>query len=176
MTFCKEQVCMIMLTVLCLLFGGCTDTVDETKISSQTAEASVSASEQYAEASSDAESVDDGIAIAVRFRKGNGAALSNGSASISDGETYVEYSLDDNGEMQASGLPRQGTLLLILFDQAERELGRTTVNLSTGAVIDASTDEAGTGYITLKENTTEVSLVFTLCGDGSLQCSLWLGV
>ncbi len=175
MEFCKKGMGIAMLTVLCLFFAGCAGKVEETQPTSYTTESPVSTSGEEADGVPGVGTDDGEIAITARFLQEDGGVLSHGSASISDGETDVKYSLDDDGEMWVSGLPREGTILLILFDQEEQELGRTTVMFSTGAVIDASTDEAGAGYITLKEDTSEVSLVFTLCGDGSLQCSLWLG-
>lgn len=46
--------------------------------------------------------------------------------------------------------------------------------LSSGAVIDASTDAAGTSFVTLKPDTASVDLLFALRGDGALACALRL--
>lgn len=53
-------------------------------------------------------------------------------------------------------------------------MGRTEVHVSTGAVIDASTDQEGVGYVILRSDTKEVNLIFTLREGGFLQCSLLL--
>ena len=79
------------------------------------------------------------------------------------------------GELaKLSGLSRQEGLQLCLMDPESRELGRTEVHVSTGAVIDASTDQEGVGYVILRSDTKEVNLIFTLREGGFLQCSLLL--
>ena len=52
--------------------------------------------------------------------------------------------------------------------------GAMTLSLDQGAVIDATTGENGVGHITVRNDTSEVALIFILTGDGTLQCALWL--
>ena len=80
----------------------------------------------------------------------------------------------EGGELRLAQLSRGEELTLILLDAQGAELGRTTVRFSTGAVIDASTDAAGTSFVTLKPDTASVDLLFALRGDGALACALRL--
>lgn len=112
--------------------------------------------------------------MAASFRRPGGQALARGSVRISIGANSRSYPLDENGELRLAGLPREGALLLTLFGQGEQELGNMAVAFSTGAVIDASTDRAGAGYVVVREDTAEVALEFTLCGGGRLRCALLL--
>jgi len=116
----------------------------------------------------------NGVAIAAAFSQEDGIALCGSTVRVSFGESRTEYSLDDNGELRASGLPRVGELFLTVVDQQERVQAGMTLSLSEGAVIDATTDEGGVGHITLRTDTEEVSLLFVLKNDGSLLCSLRL--
>lgn len=95
------------------------------------------------------------ISLTARFQDGGGDAL-------------------EGGELRLAQLSRGEELTLILLDAQGAELGRTTVRFSTGAVIDASTDAAGTSFVTLKPDTASVDLVFSLRGDGALACALRL--
>ena len=108
------------------------------------------------------------------LRSGNGVPLSEGGVRISVGGASAEYPLADGGQIHLSGLSRQEGLQLCLMDPESRELGRTEVHVSTGAVIDASTDQEGVGYVILRSDTKEVNLIFTLREGGFLQCSLLL--
>ena len=51
--------------------------------------------------------------------------------------------------------------------------GTQTLHFSTGAVIDASTDETGDGYVTTRADTQAVALQFTV-GAAGMQCALRL--
>ena len=86
----------------------------------------------------------------------------------------TDYPLDKSGKLQITGLPRSGGLVLTVLDPQGRTAGGMTLSLSEGAVIDASTSEDGTGYVTLREDTDRVALSFSLSEDGSLQCGLCL--
>lgn len=154
--------------VLCLLFSGCGG--------------GTSASSQAAGSSASSQSVqplpppgqDGGVTMTASFQRADGGVLSDGSVCLAAGELSQIYPLDSRGALQAPGLPREGTLWLTLFDTGGQELCRTSLLFSTGAVIDASTDQEGAGYVILKEDTEEISLIFTLSG-GYLQCALRLG-
>ena len=71
-------------------------------------------------------------------------------------------------------LPREGRMLLCLYNEEGEQVGQTAVKFSVGFVIDASTDERGDGYVTLKQAQEEIALVFTLDGNGALACALRL--
>ena len=73
-----------------------------------------------------------------------------------------------------SGLPRSGELLLTLFDPQQEVQGVMTLSFDQGAVIDATTGQDGVGHITVRNDTSEVALIFILTEDGTLQCTLWL--
>ena len=114
------------------------------------------------------------VAIAASFSQEDGIALCGSTVRFSFGESCTDHSLDDNGELKISGLPKAGDLLLTILDQQEQIQGGMTLSLSEGAVIDASTDDRGIGHISLRGDTDEITLIFVLKNDGSLLCSLQL--
>ncbi len=114
------------------------------------------------------------LTIAASFLREDGSALCGSKARFSFEETSVEHPLEDSGELKVSGLPRSGELTLTVLDRQEREQGAMALSVSEGAVIDAATDESGVGHITLRRDTEEVALLFTLRDDGSLLCALRL--
>ena len=61
-----------------------------------------------------------------------------------------------------------------LLDENQEELGCAGVTFTTGEVIDASADQEGAGYVTLREDTQALSLVFVADGQGHLWCALLL--
>lgn len=113
------------------------------------------------------------ISLTARFQDGGGDALSSGAVRVLRGGQSADHALE-GGELRLAQLSRSEELTLILLDAQGAELGRTTVRFSTGAVIDASTDAAGTSFVTLKPDTASVDLVFSLRGDGALACALRL--
>jgi len=142
----------VLIAGILLLLSGCTGAVPEKP----------------------AEISENEVAIAASFSQEDGIALCGSTVRFSFGESQTDYSLDANGELRASGLPRVGDLFLTVLDQQEQVQGGMTLSLSEGAVIDATTDEGGVGHITLKGDTEEVRLLFVLKDDGSLLCSLRL--
>jgi len=120
------------------------------------------------------EATENELTIAASFLREDGSALRDSTACFSFEEGSVDRSLDDNGEIKISGLPRSGDLTLIILDRQEYEQGSMVLSVSEGAVIDAATDEDGVGHITLRRDTEEVALLFTLRDDGSLLCALRL--
>ncbi len=118
--------------------------------------------------------VNHGIAITAAFKYEDGTALASGSIRFSDSENSADYQLDEKGELKISGLPREGELTVTVLDQQAQPQETITLTLSQGSIIDVVSDGNGTGHVTLKENTEEVALDFTLCDDGSLQCGLQL--
>ena len=46
-----------------------------------------------------------------------------------------------------------------------------TLFFDQGAVIDATTGQDGVGHITVRNDTSEVALIFILTEDGTLQCT-----
>ena len=116
----------------------------------------------------------DELSIAAVFQTESGNAL-HGSASYFSTETSSDhYQVDSDGTASIPGLPRNGELLLTLFDQRQEVQGTIMLSFSEGAVIDAMTDEEGVGHITVRNDTSEVALMFVLTEDGTLRCTLWL--
>lgn len=113
------------------------------------------------------------ISLTARFQDVGGDALSSGAVRVLRGGQSADHALE-GGELRLAQLSRSEELTLILLDAQGAELGRTTVRFSTGAVIDASTDAAGTSFVTLKPDTESVDLLFALRGDGVLACALRL--
>lgn len=120
------------------------------------------------------ENARDDLTLMAGFSKEDGIALGGNTVRLSSGENGRDYSLDGSGKLQITGLPRQGDLLLTVFDSQGQTAGRMTLTISEGAVIDATTGEDGTGHITLRRDTDIIAISFFLLDDGSLQCSLRL--
>lgn len=120
------------------------------------------------------ESPVDEITMSASFQQEDGGALCDSLIRLSFGESTLERSLNDRGELKLSGLPRMGDWILTVLDPQEQIQGGMTIFLSEGTIIDATTSESGIGYITLRGDTDEVALLFLLKNDGSLFCSLQL--
>ena len=105
----------------------------------------------------------DDFALSASFHQEDGIALCGSTVRFSYGEYSTDHSLDDAGDLR-----------LTLFDWQEEKQGAMTLSFSEGAIIDATTDASGVGRITLRRDTDEVALLFTLRKDGSLFCALWL--
>lgn len=117
---------------------------------------------------------EDEFSITALFQTENGDAL-HGSAAYFSTEANSNYcQVDSDGVVSVFGLPRNGELLLTLFDQQQKVQGAMTLSFDQGAVIDAMTSEDGVGHITVRNDTREVALIFVLTEDGTLQCALWL--
>lgn len=115
-----------------------------------------------------------GLTLKAAFEKENGTALSNCTVRFSDGENSADYQSDENGTLTVSSLPAAGELIITVLDGQEEPQGAITLSFSRGAVIDAVTDENSVGHITVKGDTREIALCFTLRDDGTLECALRL--
>lgn len=166
----KTSFLLSLLSLLCiLLFAGCAGTVGE----SPTPSGSLSPSAQTTPPPSPEETEGRTVTLSAQFRREDGTALSRQSVRLSDGENSMDYPLDEEGQLQITGLPKTGAYTVSVLED-DREAGTMTLNLSVGAVIDAATDADGAGHVTLKEDTDTVFLDFTLDGNGTLSCSLRL--
>lgn len=114
------------------------------------------------------------VALTASFQQEDGTALCGSTIRLSLGEDNADHTLDSSGELRVSGLPRDSIFTLSILDRQEQIQSTMPLAFSQGAVIDAVTDESGTGRITLKEDTEEIALAFVLTSDGSLQCALRL--
>lgn len=123
---------------------------------------------------SSGETDEGGLSIAALFQTESGDALYGGAAHFSTETKSDSCQLNSDGTVSVSGLPRNGDLLLTLFDWQQNVQGAMKLSFSEGAVIDASTGEDGVGHITVRSDTNEVALVFILTEEGVLQCTLWL--
>lgn len=121
-----------------------------------------------------AETGDEELSVAALFQTESGDTF-HGSAVCFSTEAGSDYcQVNHDGTASISGLPRSGELLLTLFDPQQEVQGAMTLFFDQGAVIDATTSEDGVGYITVREDTGEVALLFVLTENGALQCTLWL--
>lgn len=135
-----------------LFWGGCSRTVEQT---ADSADAS-------------------GLTIKAAFEEEDGTPLSNCTVRFSDVENSADYQADQDGALTVSGLPGEGGLTVTVLGSQEESQGTVTLSFSRGAVIDAVTDENAVGHVTLKEDTREIALRFTLCDDSTLGCKLQL--
>lgn len=117
---------------------------------------------------------EDGLAIAALFQSESGDAFHGSTAYFSTEAGSSSCRVDRDGTASISGLPRNGELLLTLFDQRQETQGTIMLSFSEGAVIDAMTDEDGVGHVTVRNDTREVALIFVLTEDSTLRCTLWL--
>lgn len=150
----QEGLLTLLAAGLLLTMCGCAGTVEEKPASINTGK--------------------NGVAITALFQQEDGTALCGSTIRLSMGENSIDHALDYSGELKVSGLPRDSIFTLSVLDRQEQAQGIMPLVFSQGAVIDAATDENGTGRITLKEDTEEIALTFILKSDGSLQCTLRL--
>ena len=150
----KKQIYVLLFIILLLFFAAYIHTVEDDTLSQG--------------------DVKDDLTLMAEFSREDGITLGNNTVRLSSGESGTDYPLDGNGKLQITGLPRNGDLLLTVLDPQGQAVGRITLSISEGAVIDATTSEDGTGHITLRRDTDIISISFSLLDDGSLQCSLWL--
>ena len=115
-----------------------------------------------------------GLTLKAAFEKENGTALSNCTVRFSDGENRADCQADQDGALTISGLATGGELTVSVLDSREEPRGTVTLSFSRGAVIDAVTDENAVAHITLKEDTRDIALRFTLCDGNTLECKLQL--
>ena len=115
-----------------------------------------------------------GLTMKAAFEREDGTPLSRCTVRFSDGENSADYQSDQNGTLTLSGLPGEGELVVTVLDGQEEPRGTVTLSFSQGAVIDAVTDENSVGHVTLKEDTREIALRFTLYDDNTLECKLQL--
>lgn len=113
------------------------------------------------------------VALSARFQTEDGTTLEGSTAQFSFGDSGDSYLLDADGMVKVPGLPRDGEVKVTLLDRRQEEQGAMTLSLSCGAVIDATTGGDGVGHITLRSDTTEIALLFTLEKDSALRCALW---
>ncbi len=114
------------------------------------------------------------VTIAATFKREDGTALAGGAIRFSDNENSADYQLDENGELKLSGLPREGELTVTVLDQQAQPQETIALSFSKGSVIDVVSDGDGTGHVTIKEDTEEIALRFTVCEGDSIRCDLQL--
>lgn len=149
----KRYLFVSFLFIFLLLFsGGCSRTVEQT------------------DGSGDA----GGLTVSAAFEREDGTSLSDCTVRFSDGENSADYQPAEDGTLAVSGLPGEGELTVTALDGREEPLGTVTLRFSRGAVIDAVTDENAVAHVTLKEDTREIALRFTLYDDNTLGCELQL--
>lgn len=136
-----------------LFFGGCFRTVEQTA------------------GGTDAE---NDLTLVAGFSREDGTPVDGNTVRLSSGGSGTDYALDGDGKLQAADLPRNGELLLTLLGPQQEVQGAMTLVFDQGAVIDATTGEDGVGHITVRADTDEVALLFSIGGNGELTCSLWL--
>lgn len=142
-----------LLAALLLILCSCADTVKETPSAGENGE---------------------GITLHCAFAAEDGAALANDTVRFSNGGEHADYPLDGEGRLTFSGIPRETSLTVAVLDAQGEERGAMELILSQGAVIDVATDGEGGSRVCLREDTEELSLTFTLHGDGTLDCELYL--
>lgn len=121
-----------------------------------------------------AETGGEELSIAALFQTESGDTLRGSAVCFSTETGSDQCQVDDDGTASITGLPRNGELLLTLFDPQQEAQGTMTLFIGQGAVIDAATGEDGVGHITVREDTDKISLMFVLTENGALQCTLWL--
>lgn len=145
----KKQCFAAILTFLLLFAAGCADKVEEPP-------------------QEDAGSV----ALTALFCREDGASTAGAEILIERAGAGETQYLGEDGKLFLAETARESTLTLSLLEEG-KVLGAITLELSVGAVTDASTDSGGTGHITLRENTEEICLLLLL-SSGKFDCSLYL--
>lgn len=116
----------------------------------------------------------DTLAVTAAFAQEDRSPLSGNTVRLSYGEDSLDYQLDSEGKLRASGLPRSGEMQLTLLGPRQEVQGAMTLDFDQGAVIDATTGEDGMGHITVRADTDQVALLFAVNENSTLTCSLWL--
>lgn len=145
-----------------LLFSGCAGTARENSAPSATPAVSEAPAQNVST-----------VSVSVRLHREDNTPLANETIQISVGENSMDCLLDENGAFQVPSIPVNGAFTINLMEE-EQEGTFIMVRFSTGSVIDAITGSDGVGSVTLKEDTKEVALDFTLKEDGTLSCALQL--
>ena len=163
-----RQIWLAAALAVCLLLAGCGEAE-----ASAGGEAGIPVTALEYKPFPEPEGSGESVAVSACFLSESGEALPGGEASVRVETASASFPLDEAGEIRVSGLPREGTVDLTLYDGEDRERGHTTLYFSLGAVIDASTDEAGDSYVTTRRDTEAVALQFTV-SEGGLRCALRL--
>ena len=150
----KKYVWLSLFIILLLFFTACADTVGDN--------------------SHFQEREEDDLTLVAGFYREDGNPVVGNTVRLSSGGSGTDYALDGGGKLQAADLPRNGELLLTLFDRQQEVQGVMTLVFDQGAVIDATTGENGVGHITVRTDTDKVALLFSIEENGELTCSLWL--
>lgn len=158
----EKRFSLLLLSALLLFSGACTPAEDP-------AVSPVPSSGISFEASGEESGK---VTWSASFYREGGEPLVDGEVRFSVGETVADYTLDEYGSLTVSGLPKNGTMTVSLLNARRQEVGCAEISIAQGAVIDASVDEEGVGHITLREESTEIALIFTLAEDGALRCAL----
>ena len=150
----KKHIFVPLFIILLLFFTACADTVGDNTRSQEREE--------------------DDLTLVAGFSSEDGNPVVGNTVRLSSGGSGTDYALDGDGKLQAAYLPRNGELLLTLFDRQQKVQGAMTLVFDQGAVIDATTGEDGVGHITVRTDADEVALLFDVTESGTLTCTLWL--
>ena len=118
------------------------------------------------------ETEDAGLALSFTLLDAGGAPLSDASLQLTIGEDQADYPAEENGTLTVGGLPRTGTVELVLTDSAGAELGALELQVSVGSVTDAVDNGDGTVSLTVLAESDEAALTLTLGDEGTLRCAL----
>lgn len=145
----------------------------ETETVSPSPEAADESADPAPEAGDDTET--DTLALTFTFLDGDGAALADAAVQLTMNGDQADYPTDSNGVLSVGGLPRTGTVELVLTDSAGAQLGTLELRLTEGSVIDVADNGDSTAVLTILSDTVETSLTVTVGEDSVLQCALDLG-
>ena len=121
------------------------------------------------------ESEADALALSFTLLDADGAPLADASAQLTIDGNQADYPADTDGTLTVAGLPREGTVELVLTDSADAELGTLELQLAEGSVTDVADSGDGTASLTVLSGAAEVALTVTVGDSGLLSCSLDVG-
>lgn len=117
----------------------------------------------------------DALALSFTLLDADGAPLADASAQLTIDGNQADYPADTDGTLTVAGLPREGTVELVLTDSAGAELGTLELQLAEGSVTDVADSGDGTASLTVLSGAAEVALTVTVGDSGLLSCSLDVG-
>ena len=118
------------------------------------------------------ESEADALALSFTLLDADGAPLADASAQLTIDGNQADYPADTDGTLTVAGLPREGTVELVLTDSADAELGTLELQLAEGSVTDVADSGDGTASLTGLTESGEAAITLDMGDGGPLTCFL----
>ena len=112
------------------------------------------------------------IALTAIFKNKDGKPLAKTGVRLTKKDQTVLFTTDANGTLVIADFPTDVSVLLAVMDATGKTQSEAQIQCAAAAVTDAYTDENGTVQVSIADNCTKMTLVFTLDETGKMNCSL----